>query len=120
METREIKFRAWEPSTKSMHYDLSFYSDNGGAIMSKERPLIGGMLLQFTGLKDRNGKEIYQGDFIQNVTDDGKRLSIFEIRWQQSSCGFVKEREDGHTFTLEISKYFEVIGNIYENPELIN
>jgi len=75
---------------------------------------------QFTGLKDKNGKDIYEGDFIQNVADNGKRLSKFEISWQQSCCGFVKEREDGHTFTLEISKYFEVIGNKFENPEPTN
>lgn len=73
----------------------------------------------FTGLHDKNGKEIYEGDIIQNVANDGRRLSIFQIRWQQSSCGFVKDREDGHTFTLEISKYFEVIGNIHQNPELL-
>lgn len=103
MDNRVIKFRAWDG--KRMHNDVS--------------PWRWDFVMQFTGLFDKNRVEIYEGDIVQNVADDGRRLSIFEIRWSQSRCGFVKDREDGHTFTLETSKYFEVIGNIYSNLELI-
>lgn len=116
---REIKFRAWNGKymLNSAYGDWVSFDGVSYTEAEKAKDYI---LMQFTGLKDKNGKEIYEGDFIQNVTDDGRRLSVFEITWQQSCCGFVKEREDGRTFTLEISKYFEVIGNRFENPELID
>jgi uncharacterized phage protein (TIGR01671 family) len=122
---REIKFRVWHPfygmmKPQDIFQMTSFKYDNEDGSKTLEKyyePDV--TFLQYTGLKDKNGVEIYEGDFIQNVADNGKRLSIFEIRWQQACCGFVKEREDGNTFTLEISKYFEVIGNVHENPELL-
>jgi uncharacterized phage protein (TIGR01671 family) len=120
---RELKFRVWDGLKMNYPKVISFDMER---VSFAPENLGGGMIavpikncMEYTGLKDMNGKEIYEGDFIQNVADNGKRLSIFEIRWQQACCGFVKEREDGNTFTLDISKYFEVIGNIYENPELI-
>lgn len=119
MKQREIKFRAFNTEDKEIY-------SNDVALLVLYKISIGEPLLekwkidQFTGLTDKNGKEIYEGDIIQNVADNGTRLSKFEISWQQSCCGFVKEREDGHTFTLEISRFFEVIGNIHTSPELLN
>jgi len=50
---REIKFRAWDKKSKIMKYDINIISNSFGE------------LLQFTGLKDKNGKEIYEGDIIE-------------------------------------------------------
>lgn len=71
-------------------------------------------LMQYTGLKDKNGKEIYEGDILRNYGNDiedwvvsyeeGKFIGIFD-----NVCEDLYEIHD-----------FEVIGNIYENPELIN
>ena len=79
---------------------------------------------QFTGLLDRNGKEIYEGDIVQldYITTIGKhRIGLsFEVKWcTQEGCwvgwdGFVEN-------TLQQTrKMFVVKGNIYDNPELIN
>jgi uncharacterized phage protein (TIGR01671 family) len=79
---------------------------------------------QFTGLLDRNGKEIYEGDILQldYITTIGKhRIGLsFEVKWcTQEGCwvgwdGFVEK-------TLQQTrKMFVVKGNIYDNPELIN
>jgi hypothetical protein len=71
---------------------------------------------QFTGLKDKNGKEIYEGDYIKN--SDGL---IMSVKWNQARCCFAASvsTEDGWLNLLkDLIKDFEVVGNIFENPEL--
>ncbi len=71
-------------------------------------------LMQFTGLKAKNGKEIYEGDLVQWVY--ARRLVKGEIAW--ATCGFWIK---GWLNTLESQYHWpcEVVGNIYENPELL-
>ena len=74
------------------------------------------VLLEYTGLKDKNGKEIYEGDVMQN--EDGVGRSVAE--WDH--CGFNRRWIPiGVTSPLSLNtEQWEVIGNIYENPELLN
>ena len=125
-----IKFRAWDKTRKKMKYfetinDLSLYfMDN--ANLSK----IG--LMQFTGLKDKNGKEIYERDIVQTgvggkLTSGIKRKA--DVRWFHRTgqwCIFLPTSFMMITSTsLEMRPFglwqfeCEVIGNIYENPELL-
>lgn len=69
--------------------------------------------LQFTGLTDKNGKEIYEGDIIESDYDKKVR---FEVLYKLG--GFWCQK-GGISFPLSIYE-FEVIGNIYENPEILN
>jgi hypothetical protein len=74
---------------------------------------------QYTGLKDKNNKEIYEGDIIQEDDPDGKINYLIE--WKEKEANF--SAIDG-TKTLRLYGIYwkhncEVIGNIYENPELI-
>lgn len=78
-------------------------------------------LMQYTGLKDKNGREIYEGDIYEcNIYPAGDDKDIFTVVWFDT--GLVgKQKSSNNHFGL---KYWldkiEVIGNIYENPELLN
>ena len=67
-------------------------------------------LMQSTGLKDKNGKEIYEGDIISGGQN-------YEVFWDNGLAGFLAR--SSHTQGRELNDSFEIIGNIYENPELL-
>jgi hypothetical protein len=104
---RTIKFRAWDKNREMMiNQDLSSLYTNAENYT----------LLQFTGLIDKNGKDIYEGDILTHAFE--KVIEV--IFWKGSFCS---KRPTG--VGLELSRFdypetFEVIGNIYEDPELIN
>jgi hypothetical protein len=107
---REIKFRAWNSEEKTMlkPFDLSsnpkYWCDN-----LKDYPL-----MQYTGLKDKNGVEIYEGDIIKTDTDNIVSVEYSNYYGAYLFGGFPTNQDE--IYKLEI----EVIGNIYENPELLD
>ena len=88
------------------------------------------ILMQYTGLKDKNGKEIYEGDIVTNKTKifsgngfKGKDL-IMLVEWYQGECFYSLSVYDEEYWGLKkltksSASDIEVIGNIYDNPELI-
>jgi ribosomal protein L35AE/L33A len=130
---REIKFRAWDLIDKVMYYNvqngISF--DDGsvyefckflGTQFQTEGDYHEWELMQYTGLKDKNGKEIYEGDIVQYVDDDGSvingQVEMFRYQWGLSDdYGF-------YPFCYQIqtnrADYHEVIGNIYEHKNLLD
>lgn len=141
---REIKFRAWDMSNKKMIYvqeglSLEIHDDGSGCISDLSTESIlefspweyqnrksfddkkimadAGILMQYTGLKDKNGKEIYEGDIIRWNPDErkvpiGRNQEVF---WDDTGWApFRGDMVDGWK-----SNRYEIIGNIYENPELL-
>lgn len=103
---REIKFRAWVPAQQKMY---------GPVTLDEMRtrwsyPLYWCQpLMQYTGLKDKSGKEIYEGDILD---DEG---SSCVIAWDEDRYGWGVIDEPYWQFY----EHMKIIGNIYENPELL-
>ena len=103
---REIKFRAWDYTQNKM---IDWQSMQGWAMGSLNS---GENKMQFIGLLDKNGKEIYERDICSGHSDGNGR-----IVWQEGE--YVYEFNDEAVVGLWEAKPLEIIGNIYENPELI-
>ena len=73
--------------------------------------------LQFTGLKDKNGKEIYEGDIVSHSLDNST-IPLSVVSFEDGM--FVFSDKEYTTELIESLDYCEVIGNIYENSELLN
>ena len=136
---REIKFRAWEKKEKKMYYPGDFppkeettahlmdMDMEGMGLLFDGQPIACDecgsfayltpgryILMQYTGLKDKNGKEIYEGDV------------YFNSGWTGGCKGIVVEWDEGGGFSCFCDGEYgedpfevEVIGNIHENPELL-
>ncbi len=122
--TRQIKFRAWDGLNKKFSYwtmnDLCTYSEKD------EKPSALDDWQQGTGLLDRHGKEIYEGDIViqVGVKKDGKtrlvrKPRVVEWVYTKSNAGF-NLAPSPESYADRTMLRTEVIGNIYENPELLS
>lgn len=131
MMSREIKFRAWD-KTNNRWYDRrphiaaditfdengclveGFWDDNGE--LRTFHPDIEVVFMQFTGLHDKNGKEIYEGDLVRYCGWN----HLLVVQWDHEEAGFIMGGRSWRRFgDGETSSELEVVGNIYENPELL-
>lgn len=127
---REIKFRCWDKENKEMldveylHWDdctgefsirTTMYSD----YFDTEDMI----LMQYIGLKDENGKEVYEGDILEKIYTDYNDKELFREKYlvQNNICGWelrnLKKPKSHRSFQL--LKGCKIIGNIYKNPELL-
>jgi hypothetical protein len=105
---REIKFRVWDGF--NVHYDwLVNFKDKGINYILSDIQEVAGDLMQYTGLKDKNGKEIYSGDILFNEVKNGV------VQWSDKYMGLMSSE----IHKMDGEGVYEVIGNIYENPDLL-
>jgi len=122
---REIKFRGYSTSLKKWLFgfvrkmpNFEIYFIDGEISNTVRKESIG----QYTGLKDKNGKEVFEGDVVIAWSQGQKE--ICEVKWGQGRVGFFLYRSPnvvwhlsggGFDYTFEM---IEIIGNKYKNPEL--
>lgn len=131
---REIKFRAWDKKTKKIRNveEMGFGENDwillSGVVNRKTKDV---ELMQGTGLKDKNDKEIYDGDLVEFYPNANEK--------EEKNIGIVKYSERRAAFMFSLKEFnvlislnipsskclvdpdsnIEIIGNIYENPELL-
>ncbi len=139
--SREIKFRAWDNQEKKMYYDVQDISDMNeisgfgsferilNVPMEDEYGEIDGTrrfeVMQYTDLKDKNDKEIYEGDIVKTSkfgVDDGNGhnfsgFDLFTVKWDNG--GFALFNRWRRFNLRDDRKNYEVAGNIFDNPELL-
>ena len=119
---REIKFRQWISKNKQMEYGAGIVKDGHwqgfSSVCFNDDPI-----MQFTGLKDRDDKEIYEGDIISliNPYDDVETKDFARVVFSQGYVGgWVATVNDKDFLNIGTrTKNVIVVGNIYENPELL-
>lgn len=129
---REIKFRGKTVSTKEwVCGDLVHNAFNGHRIfpVGIQIPgcypdeVIAETVGQFIGLHDKNGKEIYEGDIVKFEDVSGYKDGCASVIWHEDSCGYYLENDDDNIYDtlydFTPSYQMEIIGNIHENPELL-
>ena len=118
------KYRAWDKETKTMNGMAEIYRNRNQEIELRPRDE-NIILMQSTGLKDKNGKEIFEGEIIRYNIDvvDIKRhqtLGFYTVLdGREGFFGDGMSIDDFEEDAKEFSKTAEIIGNIYENPELL-
>ena len=118
--SREIKFRAWDKHHNSMEYinDLYWFEENGIHDFNDDNYIF----MQNTGLKDKNGKEIYDSDIVKVTWGSGK-IVFYEVKYC-GSLGYhylrdTKNKEDDDIICIYDYSQMDVIGNVFDNPKLL-
>lgn len=115
---REIKFRIFVKESKEMIYgrramSIKAFTPNYAYLDNEVE------VMQYTGIKDRNGNDIYEGDilgygYVVTYVDDSDGAN------RGMNVGFYEQRDNFESWIqLEVGAGYEVLGNIYENPELL-
>lgn len=119
--SREIKFRAWNSVTKEMeqvtqinlknHYVQTTFNKIGYSYGQPDDVIVE----QFTGLKDKNGKDVYEGDLLKIKYPFSDNDEICEVKWSNSDAGFII----GNFQFWKVVPKSVVVGNVHEDKDLL-
>jgi uncharacterized phage protein (TIGR01671 family) len=133
---REIKFRVWDIKRKSFREQNTYYNVTGISTCGKyltrfsdhdswdqpkgnALPIEEFIIQQYTGLKDKNNKEIYEGDIVE-VGYGEHQGALGKVIFEYGSFMLTSKYGANFMDTYKSCLYGEVVGNIFENPELMN
>ena len=130
MKQREIKFRVWDKfQNKFLDHSCYFNSKDFNEFTAFDRYFKcdeeGCILQQYTGLKDKNGREIYEGDIVQYNRRSSYDGINFEVKWSEDNWGWVLVSKNKDYLVNERTpegyryEFIEIVGNIFENPDLL-
>ena len=129
-----LKFRAWDSAKKEMFKDTFAITESGQVVVVEQESVASPpdyvfvehlVIMQSTGLFDRNSKEIFEGDIIANGPDVMCMKRHNTLGFYVEKKGRVEFIADGAVLdefeedAKEIADSLEIIGNVYENPELL-
>lgn len=134
---REIKFRAWDTKDKVMRSNTELCLIENSKMTTMKGLILDGIgtntldctplesiLMQYTGLKDKNNREIFEGDILQESYDFDNKITksrAQQVIWIDKNACFGLIPSNPYEYTdLNFHPDREIIGNIYENPELLN
>ena len=120
-----FKYRVWDKERKCFFNDdeVVIYPNGEESFFNADYDFIECVVEQCTGLKDKNGKLIYEGDVIKIYAKNRYAYGIFQIKYDCDDCEYDMLDEEGN-FIYQLqndkTKYVEVIGNIHtENVDLL-
>ena len=116
------KFRAWFKNKKVMSEvkKINFWSEELDTVAFEGKSLEDVELMQATGLLDKNGTEIFEGDILADVDESGDELVYLYVIYKDGKFMAVENEERGYFADLvDCTTYHSVVGNIYENAELL-
>jgi uncharacterized phage protein (TIGR01671 family) len=128
---REIKFRAWNIKQKRMSdgdvVPAPLWWKQTGELTKSHLKIISQddkdyVLMQYTGLTDKNGKEIYEGDILRLKNSKGQISNHQEVYWNSETASFDWRTSNDDSWPDGFTGFYdeyEVRGNIYENPDLL-
>ena len=129
-----LKYRAWDSAKKEMFKDTFAITESGQVVVVEQKFVTSSpdyvfvdhlVIMQSTGLKDKNGKEIFEGDIISTYTDNLviKRDNLLgfyvEVDEKRNYFAETVDIEYLDLFAKDFGVAVEVLGNIYENQELL-
>lgn len=127
------KFRAWDTRAKEMFKDTFAITESGQVVVVEQESVASPpdyvfvehlVIMQSTGLHDKNGKEIFEGDVIE-IEDEEEVLGNAKLTWNNEQAVFMIEAINVddiapfHEILSDEGYSYRVVGNIYENPELL-
>ena len=122
------KYRAWDSAKKEMFKDTFAITESGQVVVVEQESVASSpdyvfvdhlVIMQSTGLKDKNGKEIFEGDIVKMAKDVYSELTYYEVVRHRGGAYRLESKQHGCELWLRHTDC-EVVGNVYENKELLD
>ena len=121
------KYRAWDSAKKEMFKDTFAITESGQVVVVEQESVASSpdyvfvdhlVIMQSTGLADKNGKEIFEGDIVKMSKDVYSEPTYYEVVRHRGGAYRLESKQHGCELWLRHTDC-EVVGNVYENPELL-